>query len=433
MDIEEWCFTFLWEPAILVFMKNEFDVLIVGAGIIGTSIGAELSRRGAKVAVIEKTAVGKGCSYGNAGWMTPCFAMPLPMPGMLLKSMKWLLNPSSPLYIKPSLSVDLAYWLVRFLKAMNELQARRAVENLVLLSQKSLTEYSKLGSKYPEINFQKKGLMMVSQTKQGVAAAVEELNYVNEFNVPGKVLTPEDIQAMEPALKETLLGGVYFSDEAMAEPYAVVQAMAQEIRQHGGEIFENCEMLDLIESQGSIKKVQTSLGDFKAKQIVVATGSWSKDLAKLLRLRVPILGGKGYSMIVPTLEKQPQHPIMFIEKKIAITPRAQSLRIAGTLELVDQDFSITQKRVENIKIGAREILHLPEHLQIEELWAGLRPCTPDGVPLIGIHPKISNLVVAAGHQMLGLQSGAGTGLLVSDLIEGKKPFVDMNVFKVDRF
>jgi D-amino-acid dehydrogenase len=413
--------------------KKEVDILIVGAGIIGTAIGAELSRRGAKVCVIDKGTVGKGCSYGNAGWMTPCFSMPLPMPGMLLKSMKWLMDPKSPLYIKPSFSLDLASWMLNFLKAMNEAQAKRAVDCLVVLSQKSLTEYEKLGKKYPEIRFDQKGLLMVSQTEAGVAAAVEELNYVKNLGVPGKVLNSDDIKEMEPALKSPLLGGVYFSQEAMAEPYLVVQALAKEIRANGGEILENTELHDLEIVGNQVERVLTSQGEIKAKQVIMATGSWSKSMAKMLRLRVPILGGKGYAMIVPPLAKQPKYPMMLVEKKIAITPRQNSLRIAGTLELVDQDFSITQRRVENIKAGAREFLDLPQELEVQELWAGLRPCTPDGVPLIGYHKNIKNLVLAVGHQMLGLQSGAGTGLLVADLVEGKKPFVDMNVLDVNRF
>lgn len=413
--------------------KKEVDILIVGAGIIGCSVGAELSRRGAKVCIIDKGSIGKGCSYGNAGWMTPCFAMPLPMPRMLLKSMKWLLDPASPLYIKPSLSLDLASWLLHFMKAMNATQAQRAVEALVVLSQKSLTEYEKLSQSYPEIRYQQKGLLMVSRTPAGVTSAVEELNYVRDLGVPGKSLTSEEILAMEPALKEPLLGGVYFSKEAMAEPYLTVQALASEIRKNGGEVIENCELLDLTIEGGKVTKVLSSQGEICAQQVVVATGSWSKSLAKQLRLRIPILGGKGYAMIVPPLEKQPQYPIMLVEKKIAITPRADSLRIAGTLELVDQDFSITHTRVENMKKGAREFLYVPEDLQVQELWAGLRPCTPDGVPLVGYHKDISNLILAVGHQMLGLQSGAGTGLLVADIAEGKTPFVDLNVLDVHRF
>lgn len=413
--------------------KKNVDILVVGAGIVGTSIGAELSRRGAKVCVIDKGLVGKGCSYGNAGWMTPCFSMPLPMPGMIVKSMKWLMDPQGPLYIKPSLSLDLASWLLHFMRAMNATQAHRAVECLVALSQRSLQEYEKLGQKYPEIRFDQKGLLMVSRTQAGVAAAVEELNYVKDLGVPGRVLNADDIQAMEPALKAPLLGGVYFSKEAMAEPYLVVQAMAKEIIAHGGEILEDTEMKDLVIADHRIEKVVTASGDIYPRQVIIATGSWSKSLARLLRVRVPILGGKGYAMIVPPLAKQPRYPMMLVEKKIAITPRQNTLRIAGTLELVDQDFSITQKRVENIKRGAREFLELPEDLQVQELWAGLRPCTPDGVPLIGYHKNISNMMLAVGHQMLGLQSGAGTGVLVADLVEGKAPFVDMNVLDVHRF
>jgi D-amino-acid dehydrogenase len=409
------------------------DILIVGAGIIGTAIGAELARRGAKVCLIDKGTVGKGCSYGNAGWLTPCFSMPLPMPGMLIKSMKWMLNPEGPLYIKPSLSLDLAHWLFSFMKAMNETQARRAVECLVVLSQKSLQEYAKLSLKYPEIHYRQKGLLMVSHTEAGVASAVQELNYVKDLGVPGKILNADDIHAMEPSLKSPLLGGVYFSNEAMAEPFAVVNSLVKEILVHGGEVLENVELQDLIIEHDKITTVKTSTGDISAQQVIMATGSWSKDLAKILRLRVPILGGKGYAMIVPPLAIQPQHPMMLVEKKIAITPRANSLRIAGTLELVDQDFSITQRRVKAMEKGAREFFDLPEKLEIQELWAGLRPCTPDGVPLIGYHKKIKNLVLAVGHQMLGLQSGTGTGLLVADLVEGKSPFVDLTVLDANRF
>jgi D-amino-acid dehydrogenase len=415
-------------------MQNrEVDILIVGAGIIGTSIGAELSRRGAKVCVIDKGQVGKGCSYGNAGWLTPCFSMPLPLPGMLFKSMKWMMDPEGPLYIKPSLSLDLASWLWNFMKAMNETQALRAVECLVKLSQKSLTEYEKVAQKYPEVNFEQKGLLMVSKTQAGVDSAKAELDFVSNWGVPGKVLNSDDIREFEPALRSPLLGGVYFNHEAMAEPYLMVQAMAKEIRANGGEILEGVELQDIVIESNRVQKVITSQGEIRPQQLVMATGGWSKDLARKMRLRVPILGGKGYAMIVPTLEKQPTYPMMLVEKKIAITPRHGSLRIAGTLELVDQDFSITQKRVESIKKGAREFLYLPDQLQVQELWAGLRPCTPDGVPLIGYHKDISNMMLAVGHQMLGLQSGSGTGYLVADLLEGKTPWVDMKVLDVNRF
>ncbi len=410
------------------------EVLIIGGGIVGVSCAAQLARNGAQVTLLEKNTIGSGCSYGNAGWMTPCFAMPLPLPGMMLKSFKWLLNPEGPLYIKPQPSLDLFYWLYTFLKSMNQKQAEKAIKGLVELSLLSLNEYKALNEKYPQaFNFEQKGLLMVGQTEEGVQSAVDEMNLVSSHNVPGKKLSADEVRIMEPALTGPLSGGVYFPNEAHAEPLKTVQTIAQEAKNFGATLLENIQVLGFTKNGPHIESVQTTQGDFKSSTYVLATGSWSKSLTQELRLRVPILGGKGYSLIVPKIKPNPTYPIMLVEKKIAITPRENNLRIAGTLELVDQDFSITQRRVQAIVKGAREFLNVPQNLEIQELWQGLRPCTPDGLPLIGFHHQIQNLMLACGHQMLGLQSGIGTGVMVSDLIQGRQPLVGAELFNPNRF
>jgi D-amino-acid dehydrogenase len=410
------------------------DVLIIGGGIIGVSCAAQLAQVGARVTLLEQSTIGSGCSYGNAGWMTPCFAMPLPMPGMMLKSLRWLLDAESPLYIKPQPSLNLLYWLTRFLQSMNTNQAKRSIQGLVELSLLSLEEYKKLNQKYPgAFAFEQKGLLMVGQTEEGVQSAVQEMNLVSAYNVPGQKLSADEIKAMEPALTGPLRGGVYFPAEAHAEPLKTVQILAQQAKEHGAEILENVEVLSFQKKNSTIESLETTRGKFRASNYVLATGSWSKSLANQLELRIPILGGKGYSLIVPKLEPNPKHPIMLIEKKIAITPRTNDLRIAGTLELVDQDFSITPRRVQAIIKGARQFLNLPAEPKIQELWRGLRPCTPDGVPLIGPHARFSNLILACGHQMLGLQSGIGTGILVSEILGMKKTNVDLSIFNPTRF
>ncbi|MEK6554724.1 MAG: FAD-dependent oxidoreductase, partial [Bdellovibrionota bacterium] len=360
--------------------------------------------------------------------------MPLPMPGMLFKSMKWMLNPEGPLYIKPLPTPLLMRWLFYFMKNMNEKQALRAVEGLVELSKISLRRYREIATESGnKIKLEEKGLLMASRGEAGVKAAEQELAYVEKFGIPGKKMSGEELKSFEPALKGDLLGGVYFPEEAHAEPLQTVLVMADMCRKLGVEILEGCEYTGVHIENDKIKSIQTTQGSMDAEAFVLATGSWSEDLAKALRLRIPIMGGKGYAMIVPPLAVQPKHPIMLIERKIAITPRENSLRIAGTLELVDQDFSVTQRRVNAILRGAQEYLHMPEQLEIKETWAGLRPCTPDGVPLIGWSKNLSNLMLACGHQMLGFQTGAGTGIMVADIMDGRQLTVKPELFDPMRF
>ncbi len=408
-------------------------ITIVGGGIIGASIAYELQRRGHQTRIIEKNKIGHGCSYGNAGWMTPCFAMPLPLPGNFLKSLKWLVNPESPLYIKPEPSILLVRWLLTFLKNMNQAQAERAVEGLVKLSLESLHRYEELAKKFPEINFEKKGLLMVAQSPEGVKAAEAEMHFVAKHKVPGRAMTPEQCRDLEPSLTGKLLGGVYFPEEAHGEPLKIVEALVKGAKALGCEVLEDTE-LQSWESEGSnIKSVKTSRGDFEVESVIWAAGSWSEAWSQKLNLRVPILGGKGYALIVPPLKTQPQTPLMLLEKKIAVTPRQGSLRIAGTLELVNQDFSVTERRVNTIVKGTREFLTLPDNIEVKELWKGLRPCTPDGVPMIGWNKNFKNMMMACGHQLLGLQSGMGTGVFVADLIEKKPHGYDESLFDPHRF
>lgn len=414
-------------------MDSKADVLVVGGGIIGLSTAVKLAEKGVQVTVLDKGAVGHGCSFGNAGWMTPCFALPLAMPGLFFKSLKWLLDPESPLYIKPSMDPLLFRWLAHFTMAMTEKRARASTEALVAISKVSLELYQKLALEFPEINFAKKGLLIAAQSQAGVRAAVQELEYVSSYQVSGKVMSPDEMRAMEPSLQGHLEGGVYFPNEAHAEPLKVVQALASKARSLGVKIEENREVRHWVTEKGKVKSLQTSAGEMIADTYVLATGSWSQAMARELRLSIPILGGKGYALIVPPLAVQPAHPMMLIEKKIAITPRAGSLRIAGTLELVNQDFSITERRVQAIIKGAGEFLALPQQVKVGETWRGLRPCTPDGVPLIGFSNRLSNLALACGHQMLGLQAGFGTGQLLAELIVDGKSDLDRKVYNPNRF
>jgi D-amino-acid dehydrogenase len=352
---------------------------------------------------------------------------------MFLKSIGWLLDNESPLHIKPQANPTLIRWMIHFLRAMNTRQMMRSVAALTEISKYSLKAYEELARNSATMSFEKRGLLMVSATNDGVKGTKLEMDLMAQQGVPGRWLERDELLAFEPALKPLVKGGVYFPEEAQVEPYPTVLAMAEEFKKLGGKIMEQTEVFDFRRKNGRIETVVTTQGELAPELVVLATGSWSNDIGAKLGVKLPILGGKGYSMNVPEGPKKPKHPIMILERKIAVTPRAGSVRLAGTLELVDQDFSISPTRVNAIRKGADEYLHLEPGAEPTSIWRGLRPCSPDGVPLIGYSKKVPNLFYNLGHQLLGLQSAPGSARLAGDLIAKRAPYVDPQPFRPERF
>jgi D-amino-acid dehydrogenase len=354
---------------------------------------------------------------------------------MLLKSIKWMLNPKSPLYIQPRANRKLIAWLWRFLRSMNHAQMNASIDALVELSKLSLEIYKKLDEEEPgAFGFTQRGLLMVAQTPQNLASVIQEMQLVGARGVKGCQMDPDQIQKLEPAIRaNSVIGGVFFPDEAHVEPLATVRHIFSRALAAGTQVRLGTEVLDFHIQNGLVRSVLTTRGEIKADKIVLAAGSWSGRLSAKLALNLPILSGKGYAAIVPPPPRMPQIPIMLLDRKVAITPRAGSMRIAGTLELVDLDETVNLTRVKTLLDGAETILDLPPPIVTTEIWRGLRPCAPDGVPVIGKTPQFANVIIAAGHQMLGMQTGTATGRLVADLVTGQSPCVNPEPFRVSRF
>ena len=409
-------------------------VVIVGAGAIGMAAAADLARRGVRVTVLDRGPVGGGCSYGNAGWLTPCFATPLPAPGVLSASLRWLLDPDSPLYIEPSLDPEWFRWMTRFILSTRRAPFTRGTQALLALSRFSLSAYAAFDQEFPgAFGFSRKGLLAVAQTREKLLGFTHEARAMERLGVTIRVLDPAQVAELEPAVRGPVAGGIYYPDEAHCEPLAAVEAMARAARKHGAVVETGVELIDFDSRGTTIQALRTTRGRIDADRVVLATGSWTKTLARKLGLRVPVLGGKGYAVIVRSVDPPPRRPIKVIDRRIAITPRADGVRLAGTLQLVDGDESITARRVDAIVNGSKTVLNIPEPPEIVEVWRGLRPCTPDGLPLIGFAPGHDNLVLATGHQMCGLHTAPGTGRLVAELITGETPFVDPAPFRAGRF
>jgi len=409
------------------------DVLVVGGGVIGVACALELARRGVAVTLLERDRIGHGCSYGNAGWLTPSLAFPLPAPGVVGKAARWMLDVESPFYIAPRLDLGLASWLVRFLAATTRPRFERGTRALVELCRWSVDEWARLAAAGARFGFQRTGLAAIYEHPRAFAAGRAAAELVARHGVPFEIWSADELVAREPAVRGAQVGAYFFPEDAHCEPYPAVLALAAEARRAGAVLVEGAEVFAVERRGATVQALETTRGRFAAAQVVLATGPWSKRAGRMFGLRLPVLGAKGYTLVVPLSAGHPRRSLMLAERKIAINPHATALRISGTLELVDEDFSITRRRVDAIARSVRQMIELADPLGEVELWRGLRPCTPDGLPLLGRARGTRNLWLATGHQMTGLKTAPASGRLLAELVCGEPPSFDPAPFRADRY
>lgn len=409
------------------------DIVIIGGGVIGVASAVELARRGARVTVVDRDRVGHGCSYGNAGWLTPSQAVPLANPSMLLKSFKWMLDPESPLYIQPRADPAFLRWLIEFLLASRTGKFKRGAAALVELCRVSVDLWEEVAKRSPQpFGFERHGLLAVYENTASLDAARPGVELVGRSGVRAERWTAEQVREQEPAIIGPQAGGYFYPDDAHCEPYGAVKALEAEARALGVRFLEDTEVYGVSNGSGP-RRLTTTRGQLPAERIVVATGAWSESLGQMLGLRLPVIGAKGYTVLLPPADPHPRRSIYLIERKIAVNPHRDALRIGGTLELVRNDFSINARRVDVIIRGAKGMLNIGEAPVTREIWRGLRPCTPDGMPAIGRARGRGDVWLATGHQMAGLKTATGTGLLLAQLMSGETPRFDPEPFRADRF
>lgn len=416
-------------------MTTHADVLVIGGGIVGVSAAYYLARDGLNVHLVEQGDIAAGSSYGNAGLVTPSDSTPLPSPAALRKGLRWMLDPTSPLYIKPRSDLGLLSWLWRFRAACSEEAFHRALPVLGALSRLSLTLYQQLVEEEKiQAVFEQSGLLLLYLTEAGFEEGQHFAATMRERGITSEVLSSDEVRARVPQARANIVGGIYFHEDAHIEPAGFTRQLADRAQARGATLHTRTEVLGLEVADGRVARVRTTRGDVVADTVVLAAGAWSPLLARDVGLRLPIQAAKGYSITIRRPEGFAETPLILDEAKVAVTPMGEWLRFAGTLELAGLDMHINPVRVEAIKQGVRRYLDVdPDAEPLVELWRGLRPCTPDGYPIIGRAPRVSNLIIAAGHCMLGITQGPGTGKLVADLVAGREPAIDMAPFAITRF
>jgi D-amino-acid dehydrogenase len=416
-------------------MKEKKDIIVIGGGIIGVSVAYYLAKEGRSVTLLEKDEVGMGSSYGNAGWIANGFSLPMAAPGVPLQGLKWLLDATSPFYIKPRLNFDFISWLWRFLGACNEKQFRKSYSILLSLGQGSFDLFDELFAQEDvDFGYQHKGRLTLFTSEESFDKSMPDVAFVREFGVDVSLLDADGAREIEPNISASVKHAIYSSVYAHANPSHFVNEMARLAKEQGVEMMTGTSVTGFEIAGNQISSVQTTAGKFSANQVVLAAGVWSEIVARELSLKLPIQPAKGYSLTYKCPpEFLPKIPISLAERKVAVTPMGDLLRLTSTFELVGFDLDINQRRLAAIRNSASAYLSGMDRLEQESAWAGYRPATPDDLPIIGRSGKYDNLVLATGHGTLGITYGLITGKLVSQIITGEEPAIDLTPLQAERF
>lgn len=415
-------------------MDRQKDIIIIGGGIIGVSIAYYLARQGRSVTVLERDEIGAGSSFGNAGLIANGFSIPMAAPGVPSQGLKWLLDTTSPFYIKPRLNFNLINWLWKFLGACNEKQMRQSIPILLSLGQGSFDLFDELSSKEDvDFDFEHKGRLILFTSEDSIKKWDEDIALIQEFGVDVSLLDADGVREIEPNLLSSVTHGIYCGAYAHLDPSRFVDEMARLAKKYGAEIKTGTLVKGFEISGQQITSVITSKGVFTSNQVVLAAGAWSPVIAQDLNLRLPIQPAKGYSLTFDRPSSSPQYPLFLSERKIAVTPMGDKLRFTSTLELAGFDPSINQRRLAAIRQSVDEYLPGMEELEGEVKWSGYRPATPDDLPIIERNGRFKNLILATGHGTLGMTHGLVTGKLVSQIISGEAPLIDLRPLRAERF
>jgi D-amino-acid dehydrogenase len=409
--------------------------MVIGGGVIGTACAYFLMRSGWRVTLLERGQVGHGSSHGNCGLVCPSHVLPLAEPGMVAKGIKSLFQRNSPFAIKPRLDPALWSWLLHFAARCNDRDMIEAGHGIQPLLLSSMALYHELVDRQAlDCEFETRGLLFAYRSREAMREYAATNQLMSEsFQCPAREYDGDAVVELEPALRPGLAGGWYYHDDAHLRPDKLMQAWRSVLLAGGATIRENCDFRGFRYQNGLVLAADTAQGELPADTFVVAAGAWTPLLNEHLGCRVPIQPGKGYSLTMARPAVCPKIPLIFPETRVAVTPFRSGYRLGSTMEFAGYDESIRPERLQLLKAGAAGYLSEPYGEPVLEEWFGWRPMTYDSLPIIDRSPKYENVMIAAGHNMLGLSMAPATGKLVAEMLDGHSPHIDPAPYRASRF
>ena len=392
---------------------------IVGAGIVGLSTAWFLQERGEQVTVIDSRHPGAGASWGNAGWLTPALTTPLPHPSVLTYGIRALMAPSSPVYVPPRANPRLWAFLASFARHSTHRRWSAAMRTYVPMNAEALSAFDDLvhGGVHADV-VDADPFLVGFRTAAERDEMLVELGQIGAAGqeVKADVLDGDEARALEPALSPSVTAALRVHGQRYLHPPRFVQALADSVQERGGTILTDSEVQTVLDSGDGVTVRDARGGDHRYDAVVLANGARLNRLARPFGVRRLVQAGRGYSFSV-TGDRIPAGPVYFPVQRVACTPlRSESgtrLRVAGMMEFRDPDAPLDPRRVNAIVNAVRPLLPGLDLDSREDEWVGSRPCTADGLPLVGA-TRSSRVYVAGGHGMWGVAWGPLTGRLLAE-------------------
>ncbi len=423
------------------------DYQIIGGGLIGLSTAYALQKQGASVRVVEaRENVALETSFANAGMVHASLCDPWNGPGVGRQMLGSLLGRPSPMTLSMRafpgmLGPDMLRWGLKFLKHSTSINHWNATKTNYALAHYSMAKISKWREELDiDDDYTGKGLLKIFREAQAFEESVALTSKLQTIGLKAKTLSGTQAAQIEPALGPIagdLVGAIYYPDDYKADAYNYCTALARTILKQGGEIVTDRPASALIQGADKTIGVSTKMGDLLARTTIIASGARSADLLRPLGIRLPVRPVKGYSLTfldMAFLNKGgPKLPVVDDGLHCAVTPLHGALRIAGTAEITGFDTSMTTKRLSPLLEMLRDVYpKLAENLTLKDAqtWHGFRPVSADGMPFIGT--LCPGLAINTGHGHMGWTLSAGSGVLLADLLLGKRPKIDPAPFKARR-
>jgi D-amino-acid dehydrogenase len=417
-------------------MNRKTEILVIGGGAIGICCAYYLHALGKHVTVVEKGDICCGSSYGNAGLIVPSHSIPLAAPGVISQGLRWMFNPQSPFYVKPRFQRELFSWIWKFHRACSQDYLNKSIPVLRDLSLASLALFDDLAMLDGiDFGYEKKGVLELFTTQKQFDHGVENSRLMQQHGLQNRMLATDELKQFIGDTQTAAVGGILFPQDAHLVPDRFVHQMARFLEKKGVRLLKSVEVLGFETMGRKVTAVMTTRGTISVGEIVLAGGCWSADLTRELKIKLMIEPAKGYSVTFKRPAGWPSIPLVMSEARVVLTTMEDMLRFAGTLELAGFDMSINKGRVNAILEAVPA--YFPDIdtdvLELVEIWRGLRPCSPDGLPYIARPRVYDNLIIATGHGMLGISLAPITGKIVAQLASDQTPEMDIEALRIERF